>query len=531
MEYMRSERNAVGFVAEAQAATAKERELRAAAEQTSKLAWDEVNSLLIKVRRLEKTVVRRDEKVIAVRQSEADISVEAASKRDEEVKGLEADIRSLQSDLVEEQAEVARLAVRSEDLRCLRIGRARSANEKRLALLRGPRSVDDLENFPPLLLSPGSQRQRKHLMVRKRQQQRGQSFALFEHIGDQRDADTLAEALDQSGKVDALMETKQFYKRRIAQAKSLVNTVNVAWDKHFAARMKDDYLFSERGMDAMRVDWSFNLVNGKPLARPLLENPWAKGDRSQMAFFPEPVTHRTGAEGWAGVIKANTAHFGIVPNPDHPDAAERNFDEQLQLLVTRDQHLLLDPDTFGVEVDGAVRCLNFVVGLDGAGNFTHVCVRLVDYKDGVAKESELKGVGLATALGDDHNPNLDLIFKRLGSGINAYFSGEKTVQLFGRPVPARGATCLDYSASRSVAALRSNSSPHALKLHAHLIIEAPPEATMPEVATLILAKMPWRQPSITRPLNHCATKFPWGCSRCDYKVWLPVPSQPIQSHT
>ena len=72
---------------------------------------------------------------------------------------------------------------------------------------------------------------------------------------------------------------------------------------------------------------------------------------------------------------------------------------QLQKLVDRDA-AALEP---GLEE------LEAVIGFDGADNFCHVTLRLVSYKEEMKKESELKGIGLAVAIGDDHNHNLTLI--------------------------------------------------------------------------------------------------------------------------
>ena len=107
----------------------------------------------------------------------------------------------------------------------------------------------------------------------------------------------------------------------------------------------------------------------------------------------------------------------------------------LQRLVDRDAASL---------VRGLER-LEVVIGFDGAADVVHVMLRLVDYLPEMAKvncsstnpcthplicshslpattcpsqESELKGIGLAVAMGDDHNANLALVFKRLGAAIN-----------------------------------------------------------------------------------------------------------------
>ena len=114
----------------------------------------------------------------------------------------------------------------------------------------------------------------------------------------------------------------------------------------------------------------------------------------------------------------------------------------LQRLVTRDADYLVR----GLEQ------LEVVIGFDGADDFMHVLLRLIDYLPPMAKvtiltpactnlpllvivyysppplqESELKGVGLALAMGDDHNYNLALVFKRLGPAINQAIAHSITV--------------------------------------------------------------------------------------------------------
>ena len=44
-----------------------------------------------------------------------------------------------------------------------------------------------------------------------------QRYALYEHIGEGRDPDVLAKALEDADMVDKLMDTEIFWRRRIAQ--------------------------------------------------------------------------------------------------------------------------------------------------------------------------------------------------------------------------------------------------------------------------------------------------------------------------
>ena len=149
-------------------------------------------------------------------------------------------------------------------------------------------------------------------------------------------------------------------------------------------------------------------------------------------------------------------------------------------------------------------------------------------------------------MGDDHNANLALVFRRLGPDINAAIAQGHTVRnysrlattylgiylaitsspyyaitqvrLHGRDVPVRISTCLDYSATRSMYGMRSNASPHSLELDPHMIILAPEGASWPTINELIQKELPWRElPRANKPLNHLADKFPFKCSRCQFR--------------
>ena len=183
--------------------------------------------------------------------------------------------------------------------------------------------------------------------------------------------------------------------------------------------------------------------------------------------------------------------------------SERKFAVNLQHLVDRDEALLESPEDFGDE-----RPLIAVVGFDGFMDCCHVYLRLIDYKENVAKESEMKGTGLCVASGDDHNLNLSRIFQNLGPEINKYIKLAFYVKVGGRYVRVEVVVCLDYSAARSVLGLRSNASPHSRMLSISLVIEAPKGSSWAKIKALILKKLPWRIFDDAKPLNHLATSFP-----------------------
>ena len=337
----------------------------------------------------------------------------------------------------------------------------------------------------------------------------------------QPDIQVLARALEETGKVDELMGTAPFWRRRMVQCQALVDTCNAKWDVNLSARIKQDWLNSDRHLDGMRLMFSHYIPErmpeeDAPRPRPrhsiLLKNPHAavRGEK-EVVFFPEPIKPRAGEAGWSTVIEQQNTDFGLEVNKLHPNCTQRNFGAVLQETVTRDAALLSD-----------VESLDVVIGLDGFDSYCHVLLRLVDYKEGTAKESELKGAGLAVAVGDDHNPNLDLIFgDGLGTEINAAIANGTTVQLRGKAVAVNIVGCFDLSAARSVKARRSNASPWSNKLVPELIIEAPRDADMDTIEELILREMPLLGAGGEEEeakLSHMAPSFPWSCSRCSYTV-------------
>ena len=418
------------------------------------------------------------------------------------------------------RTEAQQQALKTKGLELERIRKSASAS-LRWEKAREEKSIDgdqrdrdwydkDLENAKPNTLSPGTKARRIKMLQRRRKVEEGVIDHLYETIGEEQDPTVLAKVLEMTDNIDALMNTKQFWERRITQGQELIDTINEDWDATRSARIKADYLLSDRDLQAMRVDWSCVLVNNKPRPKVALANPFKPEGR--VVLFPEPITKKSRVGGWADEIKGATAHFGLISNPDHRDATERDFDTVVQQLINRDAHLLPSHEDLG-------GVLNGVIGFDGAADFCHSCIRLIDYIDGVAKESEQKGAGLTVAVGDDHNFNLNLQFRRVGPAINRTISTGGMFTLRGMPIRLAISTCLDYSASRSMYGMRSNSSPHSAKLHPHLIVEVKADAAWGVIDTAIDVAMPWcPRPSQAPPRNHLFNEFPAKCKYCSYTV-------------
>ena len=267
----------------------------------------------------------------------------------------EADAAGMEASNAVLESKVEHLETRSEELRRLKISLGKRGNKY------GPRVCEplpasssrsgedprELLGVAPKLLSPQSKSKRRRLVANAKRRITDDADGLYELLGEGRDAVALATALDALDMLDELWETPQLWALRIKSHQALVALINEAWNAELAARMKKDYLLSDRDLDAIRCDFSMTIVNGKPVPRILVVNPYRPWDRSQQVHFPEPITKR--CDGWAVVVKAQADFFGITINEEHEDMSERNFSKHLQQLVTRDEHTLESPATFGTE--------------------------------------------------------------------------------------------------------------------------------------------------------------------------------------
>ena len=174
--------------------------------------------------------------------------------------------------------------------------------------------------------------------------------------------------------------------------------MNSTWNATHAVQLKQDYLISDRDMDAYRYAMSHDMINGKPRPKVLMSNPHNK---KQRILYAEPFPSRNK---WAPIIANQEEQFGLIRS-EGTDCTERNFPSVLQALVDRDAHQLANPDSY----TSGTKKLKAVIGFDGADNFCHVLLGLIEYKEGVACESEIKRVALAVMMGDDHNPSLQNI--------------------------------------------------------------------------------------------------------------------------
>ena len=377
-------------------------------------------------------------------------------------------------------------------------------SKRQLGQTRGPYNLKAIPIASPLNPNPKKREQswegRKLLASSKK-------MAIA--IGEDADPSVVGRALDMLNLVKPLQGTAPFCAERIEQDQQLVDKLNGSWNAAFAVKLKQTHLISDRDMDEYRFGFSHDMIDGKPRPRLLSSNPF---NERQRVMYPEPITSR---HHWSKIIASQEERFGLIRS-EEGDCTERSFPVVLQALVDRDAHQLDDPDAYA----SGTKKLKAVIGFDGADDFCHVLLGLVEYMEGVACESEIKRVALAIMMGDDHNPSLQNIFaSRLGPDIESFIKGEATIELFGRPTLVEITTCLDLSASCSMTARRCNASPHTLTIDPHLVIECRECDTMDDLEAKYLNKMPWLDVDAVSDAHH-PDAYPWKCRRqgCTYAV-------------
>ena len=287
-------------------------------------------------------------------------------------------------------------------------------------------------------------------------------------------------------------------------AADLSDTLASIWDADLSVDMRDQYGLSERIMDGIRFDLSHEVINGRPRRRILVTNPHTK----KSLPFPAPVKARCE---WTRRMREREEAMELVQR-EGADTCERDFDKTLEKLIARDAQLLRTNFS-------AARPFTPVLSFDGADNFTHVTLRLCDYKEGVAEESELKVMQLAVAMGDDHYmyPRLE---KVVAPSIGPAFSKLKSVTIAGEQVPAEPTMCLDLSAARSAYGRRAGKSSHCKCTDVYTTPKLPAEITAKGAFAIVDKFCKWLEVDELRADAHICTTFPFKCRRkeCSIKV-------------
>ena len=235
---------------------------------------------------------------------------------------LEQQLRESESVVSEQEAELERLRGRSEELRRTRI--AASNTGMKYQRRRPPTPAAPPPAAPPPAPAPATapgKRLRPHRNSDERAMYEREYLA--EVVGEGRDADVLALALEDTDSIDGLMETVPFQKRVVAVVQGVVDTLEAHWNAALAVRIKCDYLLSNRDLDGLRIDFSFDIVKGRPRQKLLYASPGG-----EVVRWPEVIPPRTSSKrrvGWQSVVDAQREEFGIEMNPAHHDAAERDF--------------------------------------------------------------------------------------------------------------------------------------------------------------------------------------------------------------
>ena len=315
----------------------------------------------------------------------------------------------------------------------------------------------------------------------------------------------LAAVLEGTDRIDALMETAPFWLRKIPFAQEVVDDHNRVWGPVLCMRMQAQYLIGQRDTAEMRYDFSHELINGRPRKRVAVINPHRPWDPKQRVFFAQPIPAEKKVR---PLIREGSHRFGlIVPEAGQRDVTQRDFESLAQLLATRDEAQLARRD----------RVVLAFGGVDGASHFCHYLLRLVEYKEDIAVESEAKGMKLAIATkSDDHFRALtDVLGPRIAPAINKLLTVGTNVQLCGEWVPLLFRMGLDLSAACSILGRRSNASAHTEVMDPHLHL--PVRVGMPwaEAKANVLKALP--------PLNVLALhldahaphddEFPFTCLR------------------
>ena len=137
-------------------------------------------------------------------------------------------------------------------------------------------------------------------------------------------------------------------------------------------------------------------------------------------------------------------------------------------------------------------------------------LRLTDYKEGVAEESELKVKQLAVAMGDGHFPRLErIIAPRIGPAASARTS----VTVGGAQVPVEATLCLDLSASRSAYGRRAGKNAHTTMTDVHEVLKLPGDCSSARAFELLGAFAPWLKVEDLRNDAHSPRNFPFKCKR------------------
>ena len=310
-----------GALEKAEAATRRALAAAAAAEkrEATAVAAERRSTAALETAQVSAREQRISERELRERVKELERELEEAQQ---ERTQLEQQLRESESVVSEQEVELERLRGRSEELRRTNI--AASKTGMKYQRRRPPTPAAPPPAAPPPAPAPATapgKRLRPHRNSDERAMYERECLA--EVVGEGRDADVLALALEDTDSIDGLMETVPFQKRVVAVVQGVVDTLEAHWNAALAVRIKCDYLLSNRDLDGLRIDFSFDIIKGRPHQKLLYASPGG-----EVVRWPEVIPPRTSSKkrvGWQSVVDAQREEFGIVMNPAHHDAAERDF--------------------------------------------------------------------------------------------------------------------------------------------------------------------------------------------------------------
>ena len=203
-------------------------------------------------------------------------------------------------------------------------------------------------------------------------------------VGTEREISTeaLMEAVVRNGYLNGVWESEEMWALRMNWLEDVCDDLSLSWDADFTRRVRDKLVISYDKLDELRFMLSHHRVGKRLVPRTWVINPWT-GSRIN---YPQPIRPRNGARGWARLVSATQARFGL--NMDKTGrVAQRSYSQTVALQFARDQARGL---LKAVSNDAP---LISVLGADSTGvgkrSMMHVANSIApSYRDGISVENE-----------------------------------------------------------------------------------------------------------------------------------------------
>ena len=189
--------------------------------------------------------------------------------------------------------------------------------------------------------------------------------------------EALMDGLVEGGWLQTVWESKQMWELLMEWARELKDVLRLTWTPTLTSNIRDKLCVSYDKLDELRFSLSHYRVGKQLRPRPWVINTWT-GDREN---YPQPIAPRSGAGGWARLVKIMQQKWGLRMD-ETGRVAQRSFTNTVSAQVGRDMGRgLLRPLTYADP-------LVVVLGADGTGvgqrSITHVATSIApSYKEGV----------------------------------------------------------------------------------------------------------------------------------------------------